>query len=516
MQVLEARCIDTQKVQVKHVSQANRLDPARAAAVEQVLYSIDRQLLTGGLRLTTVLPVLATGIGFLAWSVATSSSPPSWWEEAIKPALGIDFDWALVGLQFAVLLTFGLMLLVHRVRLGLSVIGIQTEVDELGGPHRWVASSHGYDLIHEVMHRSMRATTTSLILVMSGLIMLIIELVRSPSSEVGMIAHLAACSFVLLAFAEHLGRSGRNFTSSSETGLLEAYDPPIHPSSLRDVFDEILLTAMDPLLRAKYESFMHDLLEHRKEGLDLVATKEKVLALQWMRCDGQIQTPQLVEELGEVLTEEGVDMLRGHEVFTPDVWTRLFDKATRIAPAFFRMMRRTTERIRTGNLVGQQDLLVDVDMANIVDGTSGLFMYIRNLDDTPRTVVLRMQSPDFRPQDLALTFHLASGEQEAVLGSSLPVSGEGDDDVIGSLVRLLQKGTTSWQSLIPDRVGEATITVRLENEAGDLLLGRQINTRVRANARTRLRRSTVVASATLGVLGVLAAAAMQVNGLLLA
>ncbi len=487
----------------------------RASDVEQVLFSIDRQLLTGGLRLTTVLPLLATGIGFLAWSVATSSAPPSWWESSIRPTLRVDFAWALVALQFAVLLTYGLMLLVHRIRVGLSVLGIVSEVDALGGAHRWVASSHGYDMIEEAMQRSMRATTTSLILVISGLLCLAVELVRSPLSQVGQVAHLAGVSFVLLAFAEHLGRSGRSFTSSTETGLLEAYDPPIHPSALQDVFDEILLTVMDPLLRAKYESFMHDLLGFRTSTQDLVMAKEKILALQWMRCDGQIQTPQLIEELAEVLSEEGVEFLRQHSVFTPDVWTRLFDKAASIAPAFFRMMRRTTERIRTGSLHGQQDLLVDVDMANIVDGTTGLFMYIRNLDDTPRTVVLRMQSPDFRPQDLALTFHLASGEQESVLGSALPVAGDGDDDVIGSLVRLLQKGTTSWQSLIPDRSGEATITVRLENEAGDLLLGRQINTRVRADARTRIRRGTVVACATVGVLGVLIAAAQQVNGLLL-
>ena len=487
----------------------------RNAAIEQVLFSIDRQLLTGGLRLTMVLPLLATALAFLAWSVATSSAPPSWWEASIRPTLKVDFAWALVGLQFAVLLTYGLMLLVHRVRVGLSVLGIVGEVDSLGGAHRWVASSHGYDMIEEAMQRSMRATTTSLVLVISALLCLAVELVRSPLSAVGQIAHLAGASFVLLAFAEHLGRSGRSFTSSTETGLLEAYDPPIHPSALQDVFDEILLTAMDPLLRAKYEAFMVDLLERRKPDQDLVTAKEKILALQWMRCDGQIQTPQLVEELAEVLSEEGVEALRGHPVFTPDVWTRLFDKAATIAPAFFRMMRRTTERIRTGSLHGQQDLLVDVDMANIVDGTTGLFTYIRNLDDTPRTVVLRMQSPDFRPQDLALTFHLPAGEQESVLGSALPVAGEGDEDVIGSLVRLLQKGTTSWQSLIPDRSGDSTITVRLENEAGDLLLGRQINTRVRADARTRIRRGTVVACATVGTLGVLVAAAQQVTGLLL-
>ena len=165
------------------------------------------------------------------------------------------------------------------------------------------------------------------------------------------------------------------------------------------MFEEILLTVMDPLLRAKYEKFMSELIGHRKADVEALPAKEKLLALQWMRCDGQILTPALAKEIEEVLEEQGVEFLKEHKVFTPDVWTQLFDKATEVAPAFFRLMRRTTERIRMGNLRGRQDLLVDVDMANIVDGSTGLFMYIRNLDATPRTVVLRMQSPDFRPND---------------------------------------------------------------------------------------------------------------------
>ena len=449
----------------------------RLRQAEQVLYGVDQQLLTGGLRLTLVLPAFALFLAFIAWSVATSTEVPAWWTDGIEPTLGVSLGWTLVAIQFTMVLTFALMLVVHRVRLGLSVHGIESEVAELGGQHRWVASSHGYDHIEEVMHRSVRATTSAIVLLILCLTLLLIELARGPSDPAGQIAHLAASSFLLLAFGEHLSRSGRLFTSSSETGLLEAYDPPIHPSTLHAVFEEILLTVMDPLLRAKYERFMNTLIEHRKPDVDALPAKEKLLALQWMRCDGQILTPALAKEIEEVLDEEGVQFLRGHKVFTPDVWTQLFDKATEVAPAFFRLMRRTTERIRMGNLRGRQDLLVDVDMANIVDGSTGLFMYIRNLDATPRTVVLRMQSPDFRPNDLALTFHLPAGEAESLLGSALPVSGEGDHDVIGSLVRLLQLGTTSWQSLIPNRFGEATVTVRLENEDGDLLLGQQINTR---------------------------------------
>ena len=69
-----------------------------------------------------------------------------------------------------------------------------------------------------------------------------------------------------------------------------------------------------------------------------------------------------------------------------------------------------------------------------------------------------------------------------------------------------QLGTTSWQSLLPNRYGEATVTVRLENEDGDLLLGQRISTRVRSGTKKRrqLRRTGVVVGATLGVLGVVA------------
>ena len=113
-----------------------------------------------GLRLTLVLPSFALFLAFISWSVATSTEVPAWWTNGIEPTLGVGLDWALVAIQFTMVLTFALMLLVHRVRLGLSVHGIESEVAELGGQHRWVASSHGYDHIEDVMHRAVRATTS--------------------------------------------------------------------------------------------------------------------------------------------------------------------------------------------------------------------------------------------------------------------------------------------------------------------------------------------------------------------
>ncbi|GIS27628.1 MAG: hypothetical protein CM15mP128_3870 [Methanobacteriota archaeon] len=85
------------------------------------------------------------------------------------------------------------------------------------------------------------------------------------------------------------------------------------------MFEEILLTVMDPLLRAKYEQFMAELIGHRKAKIEALSAKEKLLALQWMRCDGQILTPALAKEIEEVLNDEGVEFLKQHKVFTPDV-----------------------------------------------------------------------------------------------------------------------------------------------------------------------------------------------------
>ena len=89
----------------------------RLRQAEQVLYGLDQQLLTGGLRLTLVLPSFALFLAFIAWSVATSTEVPAWWTDGIEPTLGVSLGWTLVAIQFTMVLTFALMLVVHRVRL---------------------------------------------------------------------------------------------------------------------------------------------------------------------------------------------------------------------------------------------------------------------------------------------------------------------------------------------------------------------------------------------------------------
>jgi hypothetical protein len=69
----------------------------------------------------------------------------------------------------------------------------------------------------------------------------------------------------------------------------------------------------------------------------------------------------------------------------------------------------------------------------------------------------------------------------------------------------------AWQSLLPERFGEATVSVRLEEQSGDLLIGRQINVRVRSKYRERVRASSSLTANLLGGLGLILGAFIKIR-----
>ncbi|MEC7112791.1 MAG: hypothetical protein VXW72_04570, partial [Candidatus Thermoplasmatota archaeon] len=105
---------------------------------------------------------------------------------------------------------------------------------------------------------------------------------------------------------------------------------------------------------------------------------------------------------------------------------------------------------------------------------------------------------DFRPNQIAMRYDLAPGKEMWWSSESLPVAVEGNEDVLGKMTGLLRDGTMAWQTLLPERFGEATVSVRLEEVSGDLLIGRQINVNVRNEFRTRLRRLVTFSAQLLG------------------
>ena len=71
---------------------------------------------------------------------------------------------------------------------------------------------------------------------------------------------------------------------------------------------------------------------------------------------------------------------------------------------------------------------------------------------------------------------------------------------------MIQEMTNStsivWQSLLPSIKGEATVTVRLEDDSGNLLSGRVLNVQVGSDLITRLegRRAMFMAGALIAIL----------------
>lgn len=134
-----------------------------------------------------------------------------------------------------------------------------------------------------------------------------------------------------------------------------------------------------------------------------------------------------------------------------------------------------------------KDLIFEVDMENVVTEKANLFTLFHNLSNETRTVVFRIQTPNFLPKDLALTYRLEPGQKYWWSSEALPLAAKGNEDVLGKMSGLLKDSTVSWQTLIPITHGDATVSVRLEETNGELLLGRQINVRVRSEFRQWLR-----------------------------
>jgi hypothetical protein len=333
------------------------------------------------------------------------------------------------------------------------------------------------------------------------------------SSLNGRIMLLLSFSTLMLSLSQHFPTRSYPFNMDERTGLLKAYNPPIHPSTLEMVFDDLVKTHMDPLLRSVYEIYSKELESSLKRGTDPQYAREKILMTLYRHSKG-LDYKTMESELAEVLNVKGMEFVKNHPVFTMEEWLSIIDHIEHSCPAFFRMIGRIEEDLGAGRAATNSDIVFEVDMENVVHERANLFTLIHNLSETPRNVVLRVQSPDFRPHDIAMTYRLNPGEQHWWSTKALPLAAKGDEDVLGLMSGLLRDGTVSWQSLLPERFGEATVSVRLEEQSGDLIIGRQINVRVRTKFLERILGFSSVTTGLLGILGISAAVFIKVSEIL--
>lgn len=469
---------------------------------ESIIHAIDRQIVSSGLRLIMFLPAFAAITFFSSW--AFSQSSPSFWEENIAPNIGLGFATFMASLTFVVVLGYILAVGFHRYRVSISLATFHERVNASNEQHRSVQSLHGYDGLLYQLQTSMAHHTKSLVLAITSAATLVVVFWYGTGTVYGNLFLLISVSFLLLSFGQHLPTRSTPFNMVEQTGLLPAYIPPVHPSTLNMVFNDLIKTHMDPLLRSQYDEYTKTLESSFKRGVDRHFAHEKFLMTLYRHATG-LDRKTLESEMGEILTKKGMEHVFSHETFTLEAWLVLLGLINQRCPAFFRMVDRLKQDLESGREPAMADLIFEVDMENVVTNKANLFTLFHNLSDKTRTVVFRVQTPNFEPKDLALTYRLEPGEKYWWSSEALPLATVGDDDVLGKMSGLLKDSTVSWQTLIPTTAGDATVSVRLEETNGELLLGRQINVRVRAEFRQWLRSTSTYVSYLFGGLGLLGA-----------
>ena len=444
---------------------------------ESIIHAIDRQIISSGLRLIMFLPAFAAFTYFASW--AFSQSSPAFWLDNIQPNVGMGFSTFMASLSFVVILGYILAVGFHRYRVAISLMTFHNKVEESNVAHRSVQSLQGYDGLLYQLQTAMSHHTKSLAFSIGSALMLVAVLWYGTGTVLGNLFLLASASLLILSVGQHLPTRSTPFNMVEQTGLLPAYNPPVHPSTLNMVFNDLIKTHMDPLLRSQYDEYTKELETGFKRGVNRHFAHEKFLMTLYRHATG-LDRKTLDSEMGEILTKKGMEYVFNHEVFTLESWLVLIGLISQRCPAFFRMVDRLKQDLESGREPAMSDLIFEVDMENVVSNKANLFTLFHNLSKETRTVVFRVQTPNFEPKDLALTYRLEPGEKYWWSSEALPLAAEGNDDVLGKMSGLLKDSTVSWQTLIPTTYGDATVSVRLEETNGELLLGRQINVRVRS------------------------------------
>ncbi|MDA0842765.1 MAG: hypothetical protein O3B67_02265 [archaeon] len=499
MSVAESQQVTPRSGEEKETSPGFRLS-------EQVLHAIDRQVISSGLRLIILIPCVSIFVYFMAWAYQGAS--PQWWKDSIQPSVNLSFSTTNALLCLVLLTGYLFAIGFHRFRVRLSLQTFHSRVEHYKNQHRSVESLHGFDGLEFHLQKSMAGHTWTLLFAFLANILLLISIIFDLTAEYSNLSLFTSFSFTILSIGQHLTTRNSSFNMVEKTGLLMAYTPPVHPSTLQMVFNDLLRTHMDPLLRASYDEYIKEVESGFLIKVDRRYAREKFLITLYRHANG-LDRKTMKEELEEVFTKEGLDYVLKNDAFSLEVWLALFQKVNQSCPAFFRMIDRLKQDLESGRESAFPDLIFEVDMENVVTTHANLFTMMHNLSDKPRTIVYRIQTPNFEPRDVAFKYRLSPGEKFWWSDNPLPLATEGDDDVLGIMSGLLKDGTVGWQTLLPKGKGDATVSIRLEEEDGELILGRQINVRVRTEFRQWLRQSSSIFTFVLGGIGVLSSIIMS-------
>jgi len=239
---------------------------------------------------------------------------------------------------------------------------------------------------------------------------------------------------------------GGVFNTQERWGLLDIYQPPVHPAYLDYVFSEAITTFMDPILFSQFDEYTAELAGYLNEGVGIVQAREKLIYLLYLNESKIISDEILRSEVAEVFAEEHLDKIIDHHFFSREVMQRVIRNAKkRILPMFRLVDRLQFNLIDNLEVFKAQPLYFDVDMENIVIDKSGnLFILLFNNTPEKKFFNVRVTSSDFTPNETKFRIALEGRGDFEITSHQLPLSSSDGEDVVGSMATILDIGDALW------------------------------------------------------------------------
>ena len=443
---------------------------------EKMLMKIDRMLISSGARLVLFLPLAVIVLYGLAQ--AFSDSEPEWWSNHLESvAWGADISTAIYGLSLLMLVADTAMLLVLFWLMSITRSIFFLESSELTRLGLTFKSSHGYAEMRATIDGAIRQLGITTTLISLAAILLGVGLWLPEDSSGTPFMFALSTGALLSGHGVHMVSERSRFNTSEPWGMLQAFSPPIHPALLNRPFTDVIKAHVDPLLAVRMSEYLSSIEPSIREGSSMRELQETLLHLLYLRRSSLIDEDQFRSALEPMLDPSTIERLFNHPELGEETWDRLLSKARLECAPFFRIHDRLRMRRLVAGSTGE--VWVDGDMENLVVGQANLFAFVLNQGDTPLDLVLRVQTPDFRPQECVYRLN----------AEPINLGPEVGNELYSKLPALISSTRIIWQSLLPSAMGEATVTLRLEDEAGNLISGRVLTVQVRSDLLTRVRMS---------------------------
>ena len=468
---------EIQKPQVSSVEEStmdDRIEMLRSR--EEMLLRIDRMLISNGSRLVLFLPLIVIVLYGLAQ--AFSDNDPEWWTNHLESvAWGSNISTAIYGLSLLLLVadTAMLLLLFWLISTTKSIFSLESsELTRLGLTFK---SSHGYAEMRATIDGAIRQLGITTTLISLAAIMLGLVIWLPEDNTVTPFLFALSTGALLSGHGVHMVSERSRFNTSEPWGMLQAFSPPIHPALLNRPFTDVIRAHVDPLLAVRMSEYLSSIEPSIREGSTRRDLQETLLHLLYLRRSSLIDENQFRSAFEPMLDSSTIERLFNHPELGEEPWDRLLSSARSECAPFFRIH----DRLRMSRLVASTsgDIWLDVDMENLVVGQANLFAFVLNQGNTPLDLVLRVQTPDFRPQECVYRLN----------AEPMNLGPEVSEELYSKLHSLISSTNIIWQSLLPSAMGEATVTLRLEDEAGNLISGRVLTVQIRSDLLTRVRMS---------------------------